>query len=394
MAAPKKSNKPATYNRGAGQRRTGGQAGGRAGKPSTTIAGANDKTVRVPASWNATTVDPTNQRGSGQRPTGGLAGGRAGTPDGTIARPPAKPAATPKPAGPNSRQTANSNYANGRMGGGVGRIQFLPNSKQAGTNLPSQGANALTTPRNSASPAATPLVKAGSPAGPTNQRGAGQRPTGGQAGGRAGTASGAIARPPGMPNLRQSAGTVAQSGTLASILYEAGKAIRSISPLDPKNQAAARRSDPNAQPLRTMTAAEMRNAPRLEQYNPDAVKPKPPNKRTTKPVSRATPKPAQPARSSGSSAVRSPVRPASASKPGQSSDMNANYKAWAAANPTLAAKVKRGQSGYEAIKGKPAPANEAASPAKSDALKISADSGKNFRTDISLMDKKKKKVNG
>jgi hypothetical protein len=71
--------------------------------------------------------------------------------------------------------------------------------------------------------------------------------------------------------------------------------------------------------------------------------------------------------------------------------MNANYKAWAAANPTLAAKVKQGQSGYEAIKGKPAPTNEAASPAKSDSLKISSDTGKNFRTDLDLLDKKKKK---
>ena len=34
----------------------------------------------------------------------------------------------------------------------------------------------------------------------------------------------------------------------------------------------------------------------------------------------------------------------------QSKDMDANYKAWAKANPGLAKKVKKGQSGYKAIK--------------------------------------------
>jgi hypothetical protein len=194
--------------------------------------------------------------------------------------------------------------------------------------------------------------------------------------------------PPGTPQslgsrLRAGAKGLGQVGLTAQALYETGKAIRSVSPLDPKNQAAARRSDPKAQPLRTMTAAEMRNAPRLEQYNPDKPKPKPSAPKL--PTTRST-----------SSRPSSPVRQQSAPKsstpqPGQSSDMNANYKAWAAANPKLAAKVKPGQAGYEAINGKPAPTKEAASPAKSDALKISADSGKNFRTDISLLDKKKKK---
>jgi hypothetical protein len=94
--------------------------------------------------------------------------------------------------------------------------------------------------------------------------------------------------------------------------------------------------------------------------------------------------------------MSSPVRSSSPSKPAapeakQSKDMNENYRIWAAKYGKLADKVKQGQAGYEAIKGKPAPAKDAASPAKSDALKISADSGKNFRTDIALLDKKKKK---
>jgi hypothetical protein len=61
------------------------------------MAGLRDKTVRVPAEFNARTVDPTNQRGAGQRITGGLAGGRAGKPAGKIAGQAPKPAAT-KPA--------------------------------------------------------------------------------------------------------------------------------------------------------------------------------------------------------------------------------------------------------------------------------------------------------
>ena len=75
--------------------KTGGKAGAVPGRPSGPIAGTQDKTARVPASWNARSVDPTNQRGAGQRPTGGMAGGRAGKPSGSIARPAAKPAAKP-----------------------------------------------------------------------------------------------------------------------------------------------------------------------------------------------------------------------------------------------------------------------------------------------------------
>jgi hypothetical protein len=106
--------------------------------------------------------------------------------------------------------------------------------------------------------------------------------------------------------------------------------------------------------------------------------------------------------------------------------MNENYRAWAKANPALAAKVKSNQSGYNAI-GKDAVAGVGpvkdgssykpqaektsemnASAVRRAALSASAgsatDSGSsdtpkekpkgtstNFRTDIALLDKKKKK---
>jgi hypothetical protein len=80
--------------------KTGGKAGAVPSRPGKPMAGLRDKTVRVPAAFNAKTVDPTNQRGAGQRVTGGLAGGRAGKPAGKIAGQTPKPAAKPtaKPA--------------------------------------------------------------------------------------------------------------------------------------------------------------------------------------------------------------------------------------------------------------------------------------------------------
>ena len=75
--------------------KTGGKAGAVPGRPGKPMAGLRDKTVRVPAAFNAKTVDPTNQRGAGQRVTGGLAGGRAGKPAGKIAGQTPKPAAKP-----------------------------------------------------------------------------------------------------------------------------------------------------------------------------------------------------------------------------------------------------------------------------------------------------------
>ena len=113
---------------------------------------------------------------------------------------------------------------------------------------------------------------------------------------------------------------------------------------------------------------------------------------------------ASPARSSGSTPMRSPVRSSSPSKPAtpevkQSKDMNENYRTWAAANSKLADKVKKGQAGYNAIAKdavsgmgpvrdsasyKPSvSSSDTASTPNKDALKAQTDT-----------DKKKKKVNG
>jgi hypothetical protein len=121
--------------------------------------------------------------------------------------------------------------------------------------------------------------------------------------------------------------------------------------------------------------------------------------------------PSRSSRSSGGSSMSSPVR-TSSPKPAapqvkQSKDMNENYNAWAAANPTLAAKVKKGQAGYNAISKdavagmgpvrdsasyKPSvSSSDTASTDKKDSLKIATGSSKNFRIDIALLDKKNKK---
>jgi len=72
-------------------------------------------------------------------------------------------------------------------------------------------------------------------------------------------------------------GQAANVAFIASLLYEAGKAIRSASPLDPKNQAAARRNNPKLQPLPQMTAAQNAKAVRLGENAPPApVLPKAP----------------------------------------------------------------------------------------------------------------------
>lgn len=56
-----------------------------------------------------------------------------------------------------------------------------------------------------------------------------------------------------------------------------------------------------------------------------------------------------------------PTKAAPARKP-QSKDMDANYKAWAKANPGLAKKVKKGQSGYKSIN--PTPNKDSLKPKK------------------------------
>jgi hypothetical protein len=175
-------------------------------------------------------------------------------------------------------------------------------------------------------------------------------------------------------------------------------------------------------PLRTMTAAERAKAVRLPQATGNESKPKPSLKATaSSPSYRASSQ-----GSSGSSMSRSTPKPPAKAQPGQSKDMNENYRAWAKANPALAAKVKSNQSGYNAI-GKDAVAGVGpvkdgssykpqaektsemnASAVRRAALSASAgsvtDSGSsdapkekprstasNFRTDIALLDKKKKK---
>ena len=106
--------------------KTGGKAGAVPSRPGKPMAGLRDKTVRVPAAFNAKTVDPTNQRGAGQRITGGLAGGRAGKPAGKIAapapKPAAKPAASQRPALPSAGQTS-GNQANAVKSARVARMQ-------------------------------------------------------------------------------------------------------------------------------------------------------------------------------------------------------------------------------------------------------------------------------
>jgi hypothetical protein len=131
-------------------------------------------------------------------------------------------------------------------------------------------------------------------------------------------------------------------------------------------------------------------------------------------------------RSTGSSMSRSTPKPPAKAQPGQSKDMNENYQMWAKANPALAAKVKSNQSGYnafakDAVAGvgpvkdgasyKPQPEKTSemnASAVRRAALTASAGSatdsgssdtpkekpkgtGSNFRTDIALLDKKKKR---
>jgi hypothetical protein len=163
------------------------------------------------------------------------------------------------------------------------------------------------------------------------------------------------------------------------ILGEAGKAFRQNSPFDSKNDSANRRADPRYQPLRQMSAEEMRNAPKLQQYNPDAPVSTP---TTSKPKPAAASKPASqgsssnpparrntnntssssggggssPSRSSSSPAptIRNPA-PQRASQPSQvrqSKNMDENYATWvnsSKANAELAKKVKPGQAGYDAI---------------------------------------------
>jgi hypothetical protein len=107
-------------------------------------------------------------------------------------------------------------------------------------------------------------------------------------------------------------------------------------------------------PLPTMTAAQRAKAVRLPQAKGDPT-PKPPAPPKLPAASTTASRPSSNSGSGSNSysgSSRPSIRAAAASKkaePGQSKDMNENYRAWAAANPTLAARVKKGQSGYNAF---------------------------------------------
>ena len=77
--------------------------------------------------------------------------------------------------------------------------------------------------------------------------------------------------------------------------------------------------------------------------NKSAPKPKPTPTNTPKPTPTNTPKPT-------STTSTKPTTTRTPQKKGEGG-MDANYKAWAKANPTLAKKVKKGKSGYKAING-------------------------------------------
>lgn len=90
-----------------------------------------------------------------------------------------------------------------------------------------------------------------------------------------------------------------------------------------------------------------------------------------------------------------------ASKPkakpqGQSKDMGENYRRWAAANPKLAAKLKKGQAGYAELKGSkkpstPAPASKKGATSPSSAVKPPAKSKPKPQKFLSLSERMKKK---
>ena len=100
-------------------------------------------------------------------------------------------------------------------------------------------------------------------------------------------------------------------------------------------------------PLRTMTPAERAKAVRLTQATGNEPRTK--STPTLKAATSTRSNRASSQGSSGSSMSRSTPKPPAKAQPGQSKDMNENYQMWAKANPTLAAKVKSNQAGYNAI---------------------------------------------
>ena len=121
-------------------------------------------------------------------------------------------------------------------------------------------------------------------------------------------------------------------------------------------------------PVGTYTVGKDRTAPpkptRNSAYTSDKIKK---NRQSSEAKAKATASNiasrTKPTSTQTSSTKPTPTRPSStkstakpARKP-QSKDMDANYKAWAKANPKLAAKVKKGQSGYKALNSKPKPSS-------------------------------------
>lgn len=78
---------------------------------------------------------------------------------------------------------------------------------------------------------------------------------------------------------------------------------------------------------------------------------------------------------------------------GQSKDMGENYRRWAAANPKLAAKLKKGQAGYAELKGDKAkpPASKKGSTSPSSAVKPPSKSKPKPQNFLSLSERRKKK---
>ena len=238
---------------------------------------------------------------------------------------PKKPAA--KPTAP-ARVLSSKTLPVGKPGGAV---------QSKGGSLVKTGSNGMSSPVKPVSVRDVTPPPRGLPAGQTRALSGSQQPS--LSGGQTRALPPATSPKPGFAsNLRGAAGVLSN----AAMFYGIGSAIRQNSPLDSKNDSAARRADPRYQPLRQMSAAEMRNAPKLTQYNPDA-----PVRKTaaaSKPASSSAP-----ARSSSAPTVRNPAPQRTPAMVPQSKNMDENYTTWAKANKVLAEKVKPGQVGYDTI---------------------------------------------
>jgi len=171
--------------------------------------------------------------------------------------------------------------------------------------------------------------------------------------------------------------------------------------------AESGRRGPNGQPL--TRAQEKALFPKTKQVEGNTVylqpdntyKPKPPSEstsvkpKTDSPDSKPKPKPAAPV---AAKPKPKPNPTVSKTKPtpkpqGQSKDMGENYRRWAAANPKLAAKLKKGQAGYAELKGSKAKptASKKGSTSPSSAVKPPAKSKPKPQNFLSLSERMKKK---